>query len=184
MSSSAVQRRRWTRVEYDRMVEAGGFAPDARIELLDGEIWEMTPLGSRHATAYELVGAALGSAFPSAYVRHQLPFALDDLSEPEPDVVVVAGAIRDYSDGHPTQAMLVVEVSESSLSYDRGRKLSAYARNGVPEYWILDLTVARLEVYRDPAGATHQSMIALTGADTVSPMLAPDASIQVADLLP
>lgn len=184
MSPTAVQRRRWSRAEYDRMVDAGGFAPDDRIELLDGEIWEMSPLGSRHATAYELVGTALRSAFSQDYVRHQLPFALDQTSEPEPDVAVVKGTIRDFADRHPNQALLIVEVSDSTLSYDRGRKLTAYARNSVPEYWLLDLTAARLEVYRDPSGDSYASRSLLAAGDTVSPLHAPDSVISIADLLP
>ena len=147
--SSAVQRHRWTRKEYDRMVVAGGIGSDTRIELLDGELWEMTPQDSRHSTAYELTGAAMRSAFPQAYVRHQIPFALDEDSEPEPDLAVVRGSIRDYADGHPSEALLIVEVSDSSLRHDSVRKLAAYARNGIPEYWILDLQRLQLEVYRE-----------------------------------
>lgn len=184
MSSTTVQRRRWLRVEYDRMVDSGGFDPNDRVELLDGEIWEMSPLGSRHATAYELVGSALQSAFPQDYVRHQLPFALDRVSEPEPDVAVVNGSIRDYADRHPSQALLIVEVSDSTLSYDRGRKLTAYARNEVPEYWLLDLTAAKLEVYRDPTSESYASRSLLVPGDTVTPLHAPDSVIAIADLLP
>ena len=182
--SSAVRRRRWTRVEYDRMVDSGGFGPEDRAELLDGEIWEMTPQGSQHATAFELVAKALQSGFPNDYVRHQLPFALDVVSEPEPDIAVVPGSIRDYADRHPDQALLIVEISESSLSHDRGRKMTAYARNGVPEYWLLDLKAARLEVCRDPAGDSYTSRTFLAPGDKISPLRAPESVIDVADLLP
>ena len=166
------------------MVDAGGFGPEDRIELLDGEIWEMTPQHSPHATAYALTGDALRLAFPDAYVRYQLPFALDDVSEPEPDLAVVSGAVRDYTDRHPTEALLIVEVSDSSLRYDRTRKLAAYARNGVPEYWILDLQASCLEVYREPSGTSYASTSVLVAGDTVTPQHAPDAEIAVADLLP
>ena len=185
MSSSTVRRRRWTREEFERIVDAGGFGPEDRIELLDGEIWEMTPQGSRHAAVCGQVADVLRKAFgDDCTVRGQSPIALDDASEPEPDVAVVRGSQFDYVDEHPREVLLLVEVSESSLSHDRGRKLAAYARNGVPEYWLLDLTAARLEVYRDPTGDSYASRSVLAPGDTVSPLRAPRSVIDVADLLP
>ncbi len=182
--SISVQRRHWTREQYERMVEAGGFGPEDRVELLDGEIWDMSPQGSQHMTAYELVGVALQAAFPQAYVRHQGPFALDDISEPEPDLAVVPGTIRDYVAGHPSTALLLVEVSDSSLRHDRTRKLAAYARNDVPEYWILEVGAECLEVYREPSGSSYRSKDVFTAGDTVTPLHAPDAAIASGDLLP
>lgn len=184
MPATAVHRRRWTRADYERMVEAGGFRPDDRIELLDGEIWEMSPQGTRHETALALTAAALQQAFPKAYVRHQLSFGLDEGSVPEPDLAVVSGTIRDYAHSRPTEALLIAEVSDSSLRHDRTRKLAAYARNGIPEYWILDLQALCLEVYRGPSGPCFSSKIVLRHGDTVMPLHASDAVISVADLLP
>ena len=117
-------------------------------------------------------------------MRGQFPFALDEHSEPEPDIAVVPGGPFDYLDDHPTSALLVVEVSETSLSHDRGRKLAAYARNDVPEYWLFDLTARRLEVYRQPAGETYASRQVLTRSEAVTPLHAPDALIPIAELLP
>ena len=185
MALPTVRRRRWTRATFDRMVEAGGFDEDDRIELLDGELWEMSPPGSRHTTGTRLVEEALRTAFGPGYeVRNENPFALDETSQPQPDVSVVPGSIRDYTDAHPSQALLLVEVSESTLSHDRGRKLAAYARNEMSEYWILDLKAARLEVYRDPSGPEYLSKTVLAADDTVSPLHAPDAVIAISDLLP
>lgn len=115
------------------------------------------------------------------HVRGEKPFALDDVSEPQPDISVVPGAIRDYATAHPSESVLLVEVADSSLSHDRGRKL---ADNSVPEYWVIDVQASRLEVYRDPADGTYQSKTALVREDKLSPLFAPDISMSVADLLP
>ena len=105
------------------MVEAGVLAPGERAELIDGEVLAMTPQGSLHATAVVLVEEALRAAFAAGYViRVQMPLALDPSSEPEPDVAVVRGSPRDYRDAHPTSALLVVEVANATLGYDRDQK--------------------------------------------------------------
>lgn len=185
MSTAAVRRRRWTRADYERVVAVGGFGPEDRIELLDGELWEMTPQGSRHAAVCGHVADRLRVAFTGGgVVREQSPIALDDRSEPEPDVAVIRGAHLDYVDGHPAALLLVVEVSESSLSHDRVRKLTAYARNAVPEYWLINLAAKTLEVYREPDGQRYASTSILGRGDTVTPLHAPNSPVRVADLLP
>lgn len=132
--NSPLQPHRFTREEYDRMVAAGVFAPDARLELLEGEIINMPPQKSRHATAVRLVEDALRAAFLAGFdVRTRLPLSLGDYSEPEPDVAVVKGSPRDSRDAHPSSALLVVEIAETSLDYDRRRKLPVYVRAGNPE---------------------------------------------------
>ena len=150
---------RLSRVEYDRAVEAGAFKPNAKLELIDGELNAMTPEAVSHTIGIDLVAHGLQRVFgPGFYVRIQHPLAVDDYSEPEPDVAVVRGAIRDYDKSHPTSAVLVVEVSNEPLRYDRTVKQRLYARCGIPEYWILALPESRLEVYRDPAGNGYQSI--------------------------
>ena len=137
-SDVSIRHYRLSRVEYDRAVDAGAFEPDAKLELIDGGLRAMTPEGSRHAAVMELVAEHLRRAFGSGFhVRVQHPLAADNYSEPEPDVAVVKGSIRDYMDAHPTSAVLVVEVSHESLRYDRTVKQLLYARCGIPEYWIL-----------------------------------------------
>jgi Uma2 family endonuclease len=187
MAVTALDDRRWTRKEYEHLVREGAFPPGARIELVDGILYEMSPQDSPHATGYLLALEALGPAFPSGegYVlRSQLPLALGDDSEPEPDIAVVPGSIRDYYHGHPTTALLVVEVADSSLLHDRQRKIPLYARFGIPESWLLNLPRRALEVYRDPVDGMYQTRIVLRAGETVSPVTRPGISIAVADLLP
>ena len=176
---------RLSRVEYDRAVEAGAFEPDAKLELIDGDLSAMTPEGVSHTTGIDLVADCLRRVFGRGFhVRIQHPLAADDYSEPEPDVAVVRGAIRDYDQGHPTSAVLVVEVSNESLRYDRTVKQLLYARCGIPEYWILALPEARLEVYRDPADNGYRSVTRHAAGENVAPLARPDVRIAVDDLLP
>jgi Uma2 family endonuclease len=189
---STVLVRRWTRQEYERMAEAGVLRPGERVELIDGEVLAMTPQGSVHATALLLAEEALRSAFgETTHVRVQMPLVLDSSSEPEPDVTVVRGSLRDYRDAHPTSALLVVEVADTTLPYDREQKGSLYARAGVPEYWIVNLLDRRVEVYRDPTsmpqaryGWSYRSVLHFASGDHISPLSAPQARVAVADLLP
>jgi Uma2 family endonuclease len=129
--------KRWTRVEYDRLIEKGVLGPKDRIELLGGLLVVREPQGSPHAMGIRMAEEALRRVFASGGdVRGQLPVALDDDSEPEPDIRVVPGSFRDYRQAHPARAVLIVEVAEASLRLDRGEKGSLYARAGVPDYWI------------------------------------------------
>src|SRR5262249_15092715 len=132
--------RRWSRIEYDRLIDLGIFQPGDPIELIGGELLVAEPQGAPHYTSIQKTARVLGRAFgPSWNVRTQGPMELDDESEPEPDVAIVAGAPEDYSTSHPSRAVLVVEVSESSLVFDRGHKGSVYARAGIQDYWIVNL---------------------------------------------
>lgn len=189
---SAVQVRRWTRAEYERLAEVGILRPDEHVELIEGEIVEMTLQHSRHATAIRLVEDALRAVFREGYdVRAQLPLALDAYSEPEPDVAVVPGRPRDYADAHPTSAVLVVEIADTTLAFDRETKASVYAKAGIPEYWIVNLTDRQLEIHREPGPIPalgggfgyHVRQIAAPGEE-VSPLSRPDARLAIAELLP
>jgi Uma2 family endonuclease len=183
--------RRWRRIEYDRLVDLGMFAGE-RLELLDGALVVREPQGSAHAAIVAHIGQMLAAAFgPGWHPRLHAPLALDDDSEPEPDVALVAGEPRDYIGAHPTTAALVVEVADSSLRLDRRLKAGLYARAGVREYWIVNLAEITLEVHRDPEPAAHapsgwayRSIQSLAAPATVSPLVAPRATIPVADLLP
>jgi Uma2 family endonuclease len=178
-------RHRFSRAHYDRMIDAGIFGPQDHVELLDGEIIDMAPQKSRHATAVTLVADALRSAFgPGVTVRVQLPFNLDDHSAPEPDVAVVPGKPRDYRDAHPARALLICEIADTTRAYDRGRKLSAYARAGVPEYWILDLNEETLEVCRVPQHSGYAQQRVLPSDAQVSPLEILTQHLLVGDLLP
>src|SRR5436309_4392739 len=188
----AIQAHRWTREEYERMAEAGVFEPGKRVELLDGEIFELTPQGSLHVTGVLLAQEALEKALQGTYgVRTQFPLAVDPLSEPEPDVAVVAGTPRDFVLAHPASALLLVEVADTTLAYDRERKGSLYARAGILDYWIVNLIDRCLEVYRDPEpspdtpyGWRYRSVERYVTGQSVSPLAFADVRILVADLLP
>jgi Uma2 family endonuclease len=185
MATATIDTRRFTREEYERLVEQGFFHPEEKLELVEGIIYEMTPQSSIHATGVRAATRTLESVFSEGFdVRPQLPFASGDDSEPEPDVVVVAGAWQDFSHAHPAKAVLIVEVAESSLFHDRKRKSRLYARAGIPEYWILNLVDWCLEVYREPKSGEYASRTTLREGDSVSPLARPETSVPVADLFP
>jgi Uma2 family endonuclease len=192
MAEPELELKRWTRIEYEKLIDKGVFTPDDRIELIDGLLVVAEPQSSYHYGAIRLVERALTQAFGEGWdIRTQGPIALDDTSEPEPDVAVVRGTVREYFTAHPTDPVLVVEVTLSSLTLDRRYKSSLYARAGRPEYWVLNLVDHMLEVRREPVRAVAMPYgwdyrlvkIARPG-ERVTPLAAPAASIAVADLLP
>lgn len=190
--SEGVQTHRWTRAAYDRLIEIGVFQSGDRVELLGGELIVSEPQSEPHYTAICLIEEALRTALGVGwFVRPQGPIALDDESEPEPDIAVVPGTSRDYSRGHPARPVLVIEVAATSFFLDRKHKGSLYARAGLIDYWILDLAHRRLEVHRDPApdtstpfGWRYSSVEYLDADATVAPLAALDARVRVSDLLP
>ncbi len=192
MSDAEIQTRKWTRIEYDRLVECEILGPEDKIELLGGHMVVKEPQYSPHMAGIQLVARALRAAFGSGFdVRVQGPIALDDESEPEPDVSVVAGDPRDYRDAHPMRPVLVVEVALSRLRFDRDRKGSLYARAGLPDYWIVNIPDGRLEIYREPMpdaaapfGWRYGSVVTLTPERRIAPLAAPSAPVLAADLLP
>jgi Uma2 family endonuclease len=183
---------RWTRAEYERLVDRGVFTTDDRIELLDGLLVVREPQGDRHAAAMAALHLALQRAFGRGFhVRVGSPVALDDTSEPEPDLAVVPGAPWDYGAGHPSGPVLVAEVSETSLAKDRLRKGGLYARAGIADYWVVNLVAGVLEVYRQPVrapsrryGWKYGSVRLLKRNTVVAPLARPRARIRVADVLP
>lgn len=183
--SQTIQPYRWTRAEYEKLVELGIFASEARVELLDGEILTMAAQDSLHSTGVTLAVEALRAIYGRGYViRVQMPIAASDDSEPEPDVAVVVGSPRDFRDEHPRMPILVVEVAYSTLDYDQGRKLRRYAASGIPEYWILNLNDGRLEVYRSPQGEGYLHHAAVEREGRVAPLTHPNQSIAVQEILP
>src|SRR5262245_48409731 len=152
MPKSDVELKRWKRTEYEQLVQKGVFATGDRVELIDGLLIVAESQSSTHYTAIKLVERALARAFGEGWhTRTQAPIALDETSEPEPDVAGVHGDVRAYTAAHPADPVLVVEIALSSLTLDREHKASLYARAGRPEYWILNLIDRVLEVHRDPA---------------------------------
>jgi Uma2 family endonuclease len=179
--------RRWTRDEYYRAWQAGIFGAEERLELLDGEILKRMTTQPPHATALSKTAQALMVVFGfSCYIRQQLPITLNEQSEPEPDVLIVPGTPDDYATRHPgpNDVRLLVEISDTTLRMDQGRKQRAYARAGIPEYWIVNLPARRLQVYREPTEAGYQSVAFYTEGESVAPLAAPNALVPVAGLLP
>ncbi len=180
---------RWTREQYYRMAELG-FFEGRRVELIKGEIIEMSPMKSAHATAVRLVVEMLRKVFASGFiVDSQLPMSFGKTDEPEPDVAVVKGEVRDFAHAHPKNAILLLEVSDTTLHYDRTKKASLYAENKIADYWILNLKNRCLEIYREPKrdkkiGFVFTEIKIITEDETIAPLAAPDSKIKVADLLP
>jgi Uma2 family endonuclease len=168
----------------------GALRPGDRVQLIEGEIVETAPQGPRHFTAVSLVEQALRRVFDKNHVvRVQGPLALGALSEPEPDVAVVTGDARTYRDHHPVTAVLVVEVADDTLAFDRTRKAALYASAGIPEYWIVNLPDRTLEVHRDPTPdnggrPAYRDVLRLGPVEQVSPLARPDRSLAVGELLP
>ena len=192
MGEPAIVTRKWTRLEYDRLVGAEILGPEDRIELLGGQMIVKEPQYSPHATAIQLVQRTLDLAFgPGWSVRPQLPIALAEDSEPEPDVCVVRGDPRDYRDAHPEHPVLIVEVSLSRLGFDREHKATLYARARITDYWIVNLPERRVEIYREPVpdgaasfGWRYGRSVTLGTDEHISPLAGPAAEVAVADLLP
>ena len=151
-----------------------------------------SPQLSLHAGLVALIDKLLQPLLPSdTILRVQLPIDLGQPSEPEPDFAIVQGTDRQFLAAHPTSAVLIIEVSDSSLSYDRRRKGSLYARAGIADYWIINLVDNRVEVYRDPIpdstqhyGHRYASRVDLVPPDTIAPLALPGIVIPVASLLP
>jgi Uma2 family endonuclease len=182
-----LRRRRFTLDEYHRMGEAGILGEDDRVELIEGEIVEMTPIGSRHAATVariqHLFSTRLGdravvwSQNPLLLVRHQ--------SEPGPDVMLLAPRADFYASAlpEPPAVRLLVEVADSSLLYDRRTKVPLYARAGVSETWLVDLEANRVEIHRGPGSSSYRD-VSVPGADErFSPVAFPDLTVTLRDLL-
>ncbi|MBI3186106.1 MAG: Uma2 family endonuclease [Myxococcales bacterium] len=169
------------REEYDRLVRSGAFQ-DERIELLFGRLVLMSPQKALHAAVVQrLMELFMPRLLGRASVRGQLPLGASEESEPEPDVAIVPA--REYLDDHPTEALLVVEVSDSTLRRDRVKGM-LYAAMGAPEYWIVNLKEEVLEVYREPVGDEYTSSSRLGRGEKVSPVAFPEITVDVAELLP
>jgi Uma2 family endonuclease len=190
MTALRVRTRRWTRHEYDRLIEVGLLREDDPIELVEGRLVVAEPQHDPHARAVELGTDALRLAFGRGWrVRVQLPLALGRDSAPEPDVVVLRGTPRDAPTGHPTTADLVVEVAESSLALDRGPKARIYARAGIADYWIVNLVDRVVEVHREPvpdarSRSKYRTVQVVRPGEALTPLAVPAASVPVNNLLP
>jgi Uma2 family endonuclease len=166
------------------MLEAGVLTESSRTELIEGEILEMSPMGVLHAAAVERLNETLIHLFRSkASVRPQLPLRLNAFNEPQPDLALLApGRDRSKHPG-PADTFLVMEISSTSLRYDRDVKLPIYAAVGVREVWIADLTARELLVYREPEGRRYRSLRVCKPEESISCLAFPDIAIDVAEIL-
>jgi Uma2 family endonuclease len=172
--------------EYHRMGEIGILGPDERIELLNGRIIEMPPIGPRHSYVVVGLNARMQRMFRDrAVIMVRAPIRLDRFSEPQPDVLIVRGPLEQYADRHarPEDTLLVVEVAESTLRYDRGEKLRAYARMGIAEYWIVDIAHERLHAFTEPDGERYRSEVVVERGGRIALRAYPDDFIALDDIL-
>jgi Uma2 family endonuclease len=169
------------RDEYYRLAEFGAFE-DERIELLEGELVRMSPPGAPHSATIQVLNRLfLPRLLERAEVRIQLPFDAAETSQPQPDVALVP--LDTYRTAHPAKAYLLIEVAESSLGYDQGKKQRIYARARVPEYWIVNIPDECIEVYRQPGLSGYDKCELVPRSGSIAPLEFPDVVIRVADVL-
>jgi Uma2 family endonuclease len=189
-NNMSVRTKQWTRRQYEAMVAQGVLGPQDHVQLIRGEIVEMTPQGAAHAAAVRAAEEILRRHFGEGYdVRVQLPLALGADSEPEPDVSVVTGSFRDYRDQHPRTALLVVEVADTTIDFDRENKRMLYAAAGVPEYWIVvlpDRTLEQFHTIQTRADGTRDYQVhrQFQVGETFALTISPRPRISVSDLFP
>jgi hypothetical protein len=178
--------RRFTVDEYHRMAETGILTPDDRVELLDGEIVEMSPIGPRHARCVDDLNRLFQRrAGEAAIVRVQNPIVIGTHHEPEPDIVLAAPRPDRFGDAHPgpRDVLLLVEVADASLIRDRLRKIPIYAQAGIPEVWVVNLPGNAIEVLREPDGHEYANRQVVDGDATLRPHLLPFLSIEASEIL-
>ncbi|PYS83232.1 MAG: Uma2 family endonuclease [Acidobacteria bacterium] len=157
--SVEIARHSFTVEEFERMGEACIFPPDARLELIEGEIVEMSPIGSPHAACVDALALLFNEIARRRFIiRVQSPVRLNDFSEPQPDVALLRWRDDFYRSAHPTPAdvLLVVEVADTTAETDRKVKVPLYARAGIPEAWLVNIPDERIEVYSDPSGDSYR----------------------------
>lgn len=182
-----VARRRFTVAEFDRLAEAGLLAEDDRVELVNGEIIQMNPIGVLHAGCVQSLTRLLSPlvALGIAEMGVQNPVHLGGEHEPYPDVALLRPRADRYRQARPTAAdlLLLIEVADTTLAYDRDVKVPLYAQAGVPEVWLVDLAGRRVHVYRNPAAKGYQSRAELGPADLLAPPGFPSLTLALSDIL-
>ncbi len=178
--------RRFTVAEYLALGEAGILAKEERIELLDGEIIQMAPIGNRHLMSVNWLADLLREGIGHrAMVQVQGSIQLDDASAPQPDIAVIRRrSINDIGPTLPSDVYFLVEVADSSLEFDLGEKLARYAAAGIPEVWVANLRAGELVVNTEPQGATYANVRVIPLGGRVSPQAFPDVILELADFIP
>ncbi|RFP57973.1 MAG: Uma2 family endonuclease [Limnothrix sp. CACIAM 69d] len=173
--------------DYQCLIDQGCFGPEEHIELLNGQLIQMAAKGTRYAAAVSRLARLLGRQLgETVLIRLQDPIALNDQSQPEPDLAIVLPHPLDYADHHPTPAEIhwLIEVADSTLTYDTQTKARAYAQAGLGDYWVLDLPGDRLWVFRNPNQAGYGLVMQLDRAQSIAPIAFPNCTWPLADLLP
>jgi Uma2 family endonuclease len=180
-----IQRHRLTVGDYHRMGEAGIFCEDDRVELIEGEVIDMPPIGSSHAGTVTWFVALLHKALAGqAIVTSQNPVRLGEHSEPQPDIAVLRFRSDFYRKSHPQpeDVLLLIEVADTTVRYDREIKIPLYARYGIPEAWLIDLQTERVEIYLQPSSDRYRQILLPANDEQITPSLLPDVSLSLADL--
>lgn len=182
----SLAKRLFTVGEFYRMAEAGIFGEDDRVELLQGEIVEMSPIGSRHAGCVKRLNRLFSERLQGrVVVGVQDPVRLDDYSEPQPDLAILRPRADDYADAHPgpEDVLLVIEVAETSAEIDREVKIPLYAKSGIPEAWLVNLPFERIEIHSNPSPQGYQQVRYCQGDQRLSSPMFPDLEWTAAAVL-
>jgi Uma2 family endonuclease len=183
---TTVARRLFTREEYHRMAEVGILTCHERVELIRGEIITMSPQGRRHRAFIDNLTHLLDTALAGrAIVSIQMPLVLTEDTEPEPDIQLLRRRAVPYKDREAAadDALLVIEVAQTSLAYDRSTKLRLYAETGIPEYWIVDCVAESIEIHRAPQADGYRDVTRVAGAGATASLLAfPDVVLRLAEI--
>jgi len=177
---------RFTAEEYHRLGELGILSPDARVELIDGAIHDMSPIGPLHSGVVNRLNRFFTLRAKNRWiVSAQNPVGLDSYSEPEPDGVLLKLAPDDYVSQHPApdDVFLLIEIADGTLDFDRGKKLQIYARAGISEFWIVNLQETTIEIFREQHFTDYEKRIVLRAGEKASPSAFPDVAVDVAELL-
>lgn len=172
--------------EFYRMADAGILTEDDRVELIEGEIIEMSPTGSRHASCVAILTKLLvETTGDEAFVWAQNPIRLNDFSEPQPDVSLLRRRDDSYRQAHPTpdDVLLLVEVSDTTAAYDKRVKVPLYARAGVVEVWVVDLAQEKIEIYARPVGGSYQQFAEVNRGESVTSATVPGLTLAVEDII-
>jgi Uma2 family endonuclease len=181
-----VTEHRFTAEDYHRMAETGVLGPTARVEFLDGEIIDRSPIGPAHGSVTKRLNYQFNELAKGRWlVAVQDPVHLEQYSEPEPDVMLLKRTPDFYRARHPVPAdvFLLIEVADTSLGYDREKKLPAYGRAGIPEVWIINLLDRSIELYREPHPTGYTSRTILRAGDKAYPLAFPDAAVDIGELM-
>jgi len=181
-----IQRRLFTVIEYDRFIEAGVLTEDDPVELINGEVVKMSPISSPHVGCVNRLNRLFSQRLGNEVILHiQNPIHLDKYSEPEPDVVLLKFRDDYYAESlpRPTDVLLLIEVADTSLSYDRRVKVPLYAKAGIREVWVVDVENRLVYVHRNPVkGKYHEALIVKSG-DAITPSAFPEMTVSLEEMI-